>query len=111
VPHIDIVNANKKVILGNAWGDPRDLKSIKRFSRSYKKSKLSSGFFIYTLEWTPQKLVWKINGMEVASSGQGIPEEPMYIVLSAGIQREPEDVLPAKMEADWVRCFQHRDYH
>ncbi len=110
VPHIDIAKAHKKVLVGNAWGDPRNLQSIKRFTKSKSRSKLSSDFFIYTFEWTPQLLVWKINGVEIASTNQGIPQEPMYILLSAGIQKEMDNTLPAKMEVDWVRCFQHNDY-
>lgn len=110
VPHIDIAKANKKVFIGNAWGDSGDLKSIKRFTKSKSRTKLSADFFIYTLEWTPERLVWKINGLEIASTNQGIPQEAMYIVLSAGVQRELENSLPATMEVDWVRCFQHQDY-
>ncbi len=110
VPHINIAKAHKKVQVGNAWGDARNIKSIKQFTKSYNRSKLSSDFFVFTLEWTPQTLVWKINGLEVALAKQGIPQESMYIVLSAGLQRELDDVLPAKMEVDWVRCFQHKDY-
>jgi beta-glucanase (GH16 family) len=110
VPHIDIVKAKKKIFIGNAWGDPKDLKTIKQFIKSKSRSKLSSDFFIYSFEWTPQRLTWKINGLEIASTSQGIPQEPMYIVLSAGLQHELDNVLPAKMEVDWVRCFQHKDY-
>ncbi len=110
IPHIDIAKAFKKVIVGNAWGNPKNLKGIKRFSKSFKRSKLSSDFFIYSLEWTSHKMIWKINGLEVASTSQGIPQEPMYLALSAGLQRELDNVLPAKFEIDWVRCFQHKDH-
>jgi beta-glucanase (GH16 family) len=55
----------------------------------------------------PEKITWKINGVEVASSHKGIPAESMYIVLSAGVQKDLSGILPARFEIDWVRCFQH----
>jgi beta-glucanase (GH16 family) len=110
VPRIDIANAWKKVVFGTAWGDPKDKASIKNNSKTKKRSKLSSDFFIYTLEWTPIHLVWKVNGMVVASSNQGVPNEPMYLLLSSGLRKDVDGILPAMMEIDWVRCFQHKDY-
>jgi beta-glucanase (GH16 family) len=111
VPRIDIANARKKVIFGTAWGDPKAPGSIRNNSKTKKRSKLSSDFFIYSLEWTPLRLTWKINGMEVASTAQGVPAEPMYLLLGCGLQEEINNgILPAMMEIDWVRCYQHKDY-
>jgi beta-glucanase (GH16 family) len=106
VPHIDIVKAGKKLYSGNVWGDPRNLKSIQRFTSSIGRSRFTKDFYIYSMEWLPSKIVWKINGIEVASNQKGVPEEPMYMVLNAGLQKDINGMLPAKFEIDWVRCFQ-----
>jgi beta-glucanase (GH16 family) len=111
VPHINVAKANGKLVFGNAWADTNELKHIHEFSKKYKRSKFNQDFHIYTLEWHPDRLIWKINGVEVASTKQGIPHDPMYIALSAGLQKEVEIGLPAEMEIDWVRCFQHMDYN
>lgn len=110
VPHINIAKANGKIIVGNAWGDAKDLKKIHEYSKKYKRTKFSEDFYIYTMEWRPDQLIWKINGVEVASTRQGVPQEPMYIVFSSGLQKEVEIGLPAHMEVDWVRCHQHTDF-
>lgn len=109
VPHINIAKASNKLVFGNAWGDAKDLKNIKEFSKKYKRARFNQDFHIYTLEWYPDRLLWKINGVEVASSRQGIPQDHMYIALSAGLTKDVEIGLPAEMEVDWVRCFQHLD--
>jgi hypothetical protein len=110
VPHIDIAKANGKLVLGNAWGNAKDLKSIKIFSKKLGRTKFTEDFYIFTLEWLPEKLIWKINGVEIASSKQGVPQEPMYVVLSSGLQYDVNSDLPAQMEIDWIRCFQKAEY-
>ena len=48
-----------------------------------------------------------INGFEVYSSTENIPDEPLYIMLSAGIQKDAEpQELPSNFEIDWVRCYE-----
>jgi hypothetical protein len=110
VPHINVAKANGKLIFGNAWGDAKDLKNISAYSKKYKRTKFNEDFYIYTLEWRPNQLIWKINGVEVANTRQGVPQEPMYIVFSSGLQKDTDIGLPAHMEVDWVRCYQHIDF-
>ncbi len=111
VPHIDIAKAGKRLFCGNAWGNPRDMKSIQRYTSSLGRSRFAQDYYIYSVEWMPGKITWKINGVEVASNHKGIPEVPMYLVLSAGLQKDISGILPARFEIDWVRCFQHMDYY
>ena len=106
LPHIDVAKAGKKLIIGNAWGNSKDIKSARRFSDSIGRKRFTKDHFIYTLEWLPGKLTWKINGVEINSTTKGIPDEPMYIAFSAGVQKEVRSILPAVMEIDWVRCYQ-----
>jgi beta-glucanase (GH16 family) len=110
IPHIDIIKAGKKIFSGNVWGDAKQLKSVQRFTSSLGRSRFSKDYYIYTLEWLPGKVTWKINGVEVAKNTKGVPEESMYMVISAGIQNDVSGVLPASFEIDWVRCFQHEHY-
>jgi beta-glucanase (GH16 family) len=106
VPHIDISKAGKKLFFGNVWGNPRDLKSLHRFSDSLPRGRFSKDYFIYTLEWLPNKLTWKINGVEVTSTNKGIPQETMYLVFSSGLHKDVSGILPATFDIDWIRCFQ-----
>jgi beta-glucanase (GH16 family) len=106
VPHIDIAKADNKISFNNYTGNPQDLKKLSRFSKSVRRSKFSSDYYIYSLEWTPKQISWKINGVEVASTTKSIPAEPMYLVLSAGLHKDPKSDLPAQMEIDWIKCYQ-----
>jgi beta-glucanase (GH16 family) len=68
---------------------------------------VAQDFFIYTLEWSKDKLTWKINDVVVNEQTQGVPHEEMYLVLSSSIPENTNGAgLPASMEVDWVRCYQ-----
>lgn len=66
--------------------------------------KYSSDYFIYSLEWTPKKLTWRVNGVEVYSTTQAVPQEAMYICLSSNVVGEG-DVADADMEVKWVKVY------
>ncbi len=75
-----------------------------------KKSKIAgldwtNDFFIYSLEWAPNKLVWRINDVIVKTETENIPQEPMYLILSSGVSNPTSDVN-AVMEIDWVKCYE-----
>ena len=53
-------------------------------------------------------MVWKINNTVVKTSHEGIPDEPMYILFSSGVENNASgNGLPTTMDIDWVRCFSH----
>ena len=107
LPHIDVVKVEKgKANFGNFWGNISDRNGV--YKKVYKKgaSKFCNDFFIYTVEWSPDKISWKVNDLEVLSQTQGMPEDPMYLVLSAGVSSDiGGGQLPASMEVDWVKVY------
>ena len=67
---------------------------------------LANEYYIFTLEWTAEKMVWMINDMVVKEEKENIPDVPMYIVFSLGATETPADKgIPACMEIDWVRGY------
>ena len=59
------------------------------------------------LEWSREKLTWKLNGIPVCSSTQGVPQVPMYLNINSSLYQDVDgSVLPAELEVDWVRCYQ-----
>ena len=96
-PHLDICRTSA----GKVWFD--------YFSSNGNKSKTSVGsrysndYFIYSLEWTSDKLVWKINGTEVFTQTSDVPQEPMYILLAGGLDKPINGM--SSMEIDWVRVY------
>ncbi len=106
LPHIDVVKYAKKLNFGNFWALNGE-KAGKKVS-SAASGKYTSDYFIFSLEWSKQQLIWKINGIPVMNSGTGIPEAPMYLNFSSGLYQEADGTaLPASMEIDWIRCYQH----
>jgi len=97
-PHIDICRtSNGKVLLDYF---PTTEKRVK----ASVGSKFASNFFIYTLEWTPDKLVWKINDTVVMTQTSDLPQDPMYILFSGGLDKPVNSMIT--MEIDWVRVYQ-----
>lgn len=96
-PHIDVCRTGK----GKIWFDI--FRSEKSEAKASLSSKYAGAFYIFTLEWTPDKLVWKVNGEEVFTQTGNIPKEPMYITLAGGVDTPVNTV--SNMEIDWVRVY------
>jgi hypothetical protein len=64
-------------------------------------------YFIYSLEWTEDALIWRINGTEVHRETENIPDEEMYMTFCTTLPKNPKSMqLPASMDIDWIRCYQ-----
>ncbi|QQS52539.1 MAG: glycoside hydrolase family 16 protein [Bacteroidota bacterium] len=97
-PHIDVVKANGKCSMGIHTNQVS-------FKKTLGRSKFAADYFIYGMEWSANRIAWFINGLEVASTNTNIPQQPMYIALSAGLYEDLLDNNMPAMEVDWVRCY------
>ncbi|MDR0386011.1 MAG: family 16 glycosylhydrolase, partial [Prevotellaceae bacterium] len=94
-PHLNIFKFEGKNLVISAYaGDAKIERKL--------KYKLKDDFYIYTLLWSNNKLVWLINGKKVCESAN-IINEPMYISFSSGVYDKKAG--QAAMYVDWVRCF------
>lgn len=109
LPHVDILKVagkKTKVDMANLYGNVTARKAPDKKTGEYTGLDISQDFFIYALEWTKEKLTWKINGITVNEQTQGVPQDEMYLVFSCGITGKTDGLqLPASMEIDWVRCY------
>ena len=109
LPHVDVLKLQQKkskVEAGHVYSDETGESAPARQSSQFTGLDVSQDFFIYTLEWSKDKLTWRINDVVVNEQTNNIPDEEMYLVFSSGITGKPSDAgLPASMEVDWVRCF------
>jgi hypothetical protein len=104
LPHVDVARyENGKLYANYFWGkggSPQ--KSISKTGGG----KYENEYFIYTLEWTPNKLVWKINDKVFKTQTSGVPQDPMYINFSANLKKDASgNGLPSAMEIDWIRVY------
>lgn len=104
LPHIDVARyENGKLYSNFFWGGGSSPhKSLSKTGGA----KYANEYFIYTLEWTPNKLTWKINGKVFKTQTSGVPQEEMYINFASNLKKNAsENGLPSAMEIDWVRVY------
>lgn len=109
LPHVDILRLEKKktkIEMAHHTGDISDKKSLESKKADFSGLDVSQDYFIYTLEWSSNKLTWKINDVIVNEQTQTIPQEKMYLVFNSSITgKATGGGLPASMDIDWVRCY------
>jgi beta-glucanase (GH16 family) len=104
LPHIDVARLeNGKLYANYFWGKGgTPSKSLSKTGGA----KYTDEYIIYTLEWSPNKLVWKINDKVFKTQTSGVPQEEMSINFSANLKKDAsESGLPAAMEIDWIRVY------
>jgi beta-glucanase (GH16 family) len=108
LPEVDIFKSdNSKLLLSNISGNITSTGGVNRRTSKIGGGKLAHDFFIYSLEWTPEKLVWKVNDLEVASVTEAVPQDPLFLVLSSGIFKDQVNgSIPARMDIDWIRVYE-----
>ncbi len=96
-PHINICRTSN----GKVWFDLFSANG-NNFTTSLG-SRYAKDFYIYSLEWTHDKLVWKINNTVVSTQTTDIPQEPMYVQLAGGTDKPLSGMTT--LEIDWVRVY------
>jgi len=99
-PHIDVCRSGNGKVWFDLFSSP---------GTHYKKSigsRYLSDFFIFSLEWRPESVIWKVNGVEVMRQTAGVPQEAMYINLAGGADKPVGGI--SSMEIDWVRVYQFK---
>ncbi len=97
-PHIDICRTSN----GKVSFDYFPLNG--NITKKTLGSRYANNFYIFTLEWTADKLVWKINNTLVFTQTSEVPQEPMYVLLAGGLDKPLNGVT--SMEIDWIRVYQ-----
>jgi len=108
LPHIDVARfENGRLYANYFWGKG---KSPRKSISKTGGGRYADEYFIYTLEWSPNKLVWKINDKVFKVQTSGVPQEEMYISFSANLKKGASaDDLPSAMEIDWVRAYKLKE--
>jgi len=105
LPHIDVAKFDRGKLFCNYFWPSRNNAPHKSSSKT-GGSRYTNDFYIYTLEWAPNKLVWKINGKVFKTQTSGVPQEEMHINFSTTLKQDaPESDLPSAMEIDWIRAY------
>lgn len=90
---------------GNHAGGTKDFKILP------KGQLLSDHFHVFSVEWSPQGYVFRMDGHETYRITEGVSQVPQYLILSlftADWEAPCLDrkKLPNSMDVDWVRVWQ-----
>jgi len=105
LPHIDVARFETGKLFCNLFWPSRNNVPHRSVSKT-GGTRYTNDFYIYTLEWSPNKLVWKINGKVFKTQTSGVPQEEMYINFSTTLKQDASEAdLPSAMEIDWIRVY------
>lgn len=104
VPHVEVMKSKADgVYTGNAGISKAVLKNT---CECIKNLHLANEYYIFTLEWTEDKLVWMVNDLVVKEVRENVPDVPMYVIFSlAANECPPAKCVPGRMDIDWVRAY------
>ena len=88
---------------------------------AHSKQSLAAGFHVYSMDWSPGKIVLTLDGKPYATwTVRGLPagatwvfNQPFYLVLNLAVGGafpgpvQPSTHFPATMLVDWVRVYSH----
>jgi hypothetical protein len=68
----------------------------------------SQAFHTFAVEWQPSQIIWYIDGVERFRSNQGVPSEPMNLIINLAVggawpgNPDASTVFPAYLDIDYV---------
>jgi beta-glucanase (GH16 family) len=74
---------------------------------------LSAGWHTFGLYWSPQAVIWFIDGRRVFNDTQAIPQQPMYLLADLAVYQQVQSGWNASsdsMDIQSVRVWQARTY-
>lgn len=86
-----------KVVKGFACGAAQKLSAVTDL-------KPESDFYIYSLEWNSKKIVWRVNGVEVYSQSSAVPQDEMFVNISANVIGDGK-IADADLLVEWVKVY------
>lgn len=119
LPEIEILNVSGNtpatISLGNHWGTEQTHRS---FGDSFPGPDLSKAFHTVAIEWDADKIAWFIDGKETFRSVDGIPRQPMFLMLDLAVgggtgniaTRFPDEStgFPASFDVDYIRVYKRK---
>jgi len=114
LPEIDVFSyyrkSPRKIDLKAYSGDVKNKSTLKERKSVIGGLNFSKKYCIYEIDWKPEGIRWKINGVTVRKQKQDIPDQAMYMILNSGVDGEiREKDLPKEMCVDWVEAFRERN--
>ncbi len=109
IPNITIFHVGKNLDMGVFYSEENGkiVKKIETLPISFIKP---NKFYIFGIEWTKDKIIWKINGRKVFDINNTI-NTPLNINLSSIVEKDiPIDIKKStKFDIDWVKVYEPKN--
>lgn len=98
------------VYMTNHWRDPSGEHVFD--TQGLEGPDFSEAFHTFAIHWTAEEITWYVDGVEAARELEGIPHEPMFMLINLAVGGEwpgyPDETtpFPSEMEVDYVRVAQ-----
>lgn len=112
-PEIDILeilgHEPDTVLMTNHWG--QDFRSRQFRTAKWQGPDFSADFHTFAVEWTPEVIIWYVDGVERHRSTEHVPQQRMYILANLAVGGDlpgmPDDTtpFPGVMEIDYIRAY------
>jgi beta-glucanase (GH16 family) len=72
----------------------------------------SEDFHTFAVDWSPETVIWYVDGVERSRQTVGVPSDPMYLIANLAIGGEwagwpdPDTQFPAVYAIDYIRVYQ-----
>ena len=81
---------------------------------TYDGPDFAQDFHVFGVKWTPDMLIWYIDGVERHRTTEHIPQEPFMLILDLALDNyggavDTSTILPAFMLVDYVRVYRLPD--
>lgn len=111
-PEIDVFEIlgqePNKIYFTHHWND--DQKQKRSAGGTWEGPDLSREFHVIAAEWSPEGIVWFVDGVERSRSRGPEPAQPMYLLVNLAIGGWPgppdnSTPFPCYLEVDYVRVY------
>lgn len=114
-PEIDVLeilgHEPNKIYMTQHWRDPEDHKH-KHDGAPWVGPDFSADFHTYAVEWSPERIIWFVDGVERFRSEKYHPAKKMYMLVNLAVGGDwpgyPNETtqFPAAFEVKYVRAYQ-----
>jgi beta-glucanase (GH16 family) len=116
-PEIDVLEVlghePDKVYFSTHWKDRQG--KHQHQTGSFKGPDFSKDFHVFAAEWTPEEVIWSVDGVERHRSTRGVPSEPMYVIANLAVGGDwpgnPDETtpFPGYMDIDYIRVYRRSE--
>jgi beta-glucanase (GH16 family) len=81
---------------------------------AYEGPDFTQDFHVFGVEWSPDALIWYIDGVERHRTTEHVPTEPFMLIIDLALDKyggplDASSLLPASMLVDYVRVYRLGD--